>query len=56
MGRLAKLKREHIKKVNTELDKGHPSDSDKKEVEVELRPSPNVQSGNIKFLNKMKNI
>ena len=54
MGRLAKLKREHIKEVNKTLDEGRPAETEKKEVELQV--SPNVKGRNINFLNKMKNI
>ena len=54
MGRLAKLKRDHIKKVNKDLDEGVKKTPETEELI--LRPSPNVERGNIKFLNKMKNI
>jgi len=53
MGRLAKLKREHIKGVNKTLDEGRPSEEEK---EIQLQSSPNVKGKDIKFLNKMRNI
>ena len=55
MGRLAKLKREHIKQVNKTLDEGRPSVSEKKE-EIKLKPSPNVDRLDKNFINRMKNI
>ncbi len=53
MGRLEKLKKEHIKKVNELLDKGH----NKGEIKMEsiiLKPSSNVTNSSKEFINKME--
>jgi hypothetical protein len=53
MGKAEKIKREHIKKVNELLDKGH----NKGEVRTEtiiLKPSNNVSNSSKEFINKME--
>lgn len=55
MGKLAKLKREHIQKVNKQLnERSCEKEVDKKEIK--LYPSDNVQGVNQSFLNKMSRL
>jgi|TARA_R100001443_G_scaffold115481_3_gene133349 hypothetical protein len=52
MGKAEKLKREHIKKVNELLDKGHKN-NELKEENIILKPSDNVTKSPKSFLDKM---
>ena len=54
-GRIAKLKREQIKKVNKRLDENF-SEEVKKEEEIKLQPSTNVQNSNSSFVEKMNRL
>jgi|TARA_Y100000310_G_C20688423_1_gene820624 hypothetical protein len=51
MGRLEKLKKENIKKVNKLLDDGHKDGGIKEKIV--LKPSENVTSSPQEFINKM---
>ena len=55
MGKAEKLKREHIKKVNKRLDENF-SEEVKKEEEIKLQPSTNVQNSNSSFVEKMNRL
>ena len=55
MGRLEKLKRDHIKEVNKLLDKKFVQEETKKEPKP-LNPSENVQNANSKFIEKMNRL
>ena len=55
MTRLEKIKKEHIKKVNELLDKGH-KDNTVKEETIELQSSGNVTSSSKEFINKMSRL
>jgi len=54
MGRLSKLKRENMKKVNELLDKGHNEQYPQKERV--LKPSDNVTNASPEFVNKMNKL
>jgi|7_EtaG_2_1085326.scaffolds.fasta_scaffold68103_3 hypothetical protein len=54
-GRIHKLKRDHIKEVNKLLDENFTKEP-KKEEEVKLNPSDNVQNSNDKFVEKMNRL
>ena len=54
MNRLEKLKKEHIKKVNELLDKGHTKEI--KEEVINFRPSDNVTNSTKDFINKMNGL
>jgi hypothetical protein len=55
MGRIEKLKRDHIKKVNKLLDENFITKEVKKK-EVPLQPSENVQNANSSFIDKMNKL
>jgi hypothetical protein len=55
MGRIEKLKRDHIKEVNKLLDENFTNEEVKKE-EVPLQPSENVQNASSSFVNKMNKL
>ena len=54
MGRISKLKRENMKKVNELLDKGHNEQYPQKERV--LKPSDNVTNASPEFVNKMNKL
>ena len=55
MGRLEKIKKEHIKEVNKLLDENFTTKEEKKK-EVPLQPSENVQNASNSFLDKMNKL
>jgi len=54
MGRISKLKKENMKKVNELLDKGHNEQYPQKERV--LKPSDNVTNTSPEFVNKMNRL
>jgi hypothetical protein len=54
MGRLEKIKKEHIKKVNKLLDEGHKDGGIKEKIV--LKPSDNVTNSSKEFINKMERL
>tara|TARA_R110000744_G_scaffold232647_1_gene350709 strand:- start:1578 stop:1766 length:189 start_codon:yes stop_codon:yes gene_type:complete len=55
MSKAERIKKEHIKKVNELLDKGHVKDVIKEEV-IDFRSSDNVTKSSKDFLNKMNKL
>jgi|TARA_R110001592_G_scaffold44569_1_gene143200 hypothetical protein len=55
MSKAERIKKEHIKKVNELLDKGHVKDVIKEEV-IDFRSSDNVTKSSKDFLSKMNKL
>lgn len=55
MGKLAKLKKEHIQRVNKELDE-RANEKYPTQKEQKFYPSENVKGRSQEFLNKMKRL
>ena len=55
MGRLEKLKRDHVKKVNVKLDEDIKAEQLERET-VKLNPSNNVTGNSSQFIKKMKKL
>ena len=55
MGRLEKIKREHIKEVNKLVDEGFKK-PDVSERPIILKPSDNITKSSQSFIDKMNNL
>ena len=55
MGRIEKMKRDHIKEVNKLLDENFTKKEEEKK-EIPLQPSENVQNANSSFIDKMNKL
>lgn len=55
MGRLEKLKRDHVKKANIKLDEDIRAEQLERET-VKLNPSSNVTGNSSQFIKKMKKL
>ena len=55
MGRLERLKRDHMKKVNKQLDEDTRLEQIERET-VKLNPSTNVTGNSEEFIKKMKKL